>query len=78
MPKFLDSHGLSGLGKEQFEQAVSSSADEFGVTTSSVYYNEKENKLFCVCEGPDKESVKKHHEKLNLTCDFITEVDEVS
>jgi len=29
---------------------------------------------FCFIDAPNREAVEKHHEKYNLTCDWITEV----
>ena len=41
-------------------------------------YNKEEDKLFCLVDAPDKESVRKHHEKFGTTCEWITEVETTS
>jgi hypothetical protein len=37
-------------------------------------YNEKENKLFCLLDAPNKEAISKHHAKAGVKCDWIVEV----
>jgi hypothetical protein len=74
MPKFLDAHRMGNLTEEQLKQAQNAPSDEFGITHENVLYNKDENKLFCLLDAPNKEAVEKHHQKLGLKCDWITEV----
>jgi hypothetical protein len=74
MPRYLDAHKMSGFDEEKLKQAKNSPADEFGVTHSDILYNKEEDKLYCVLDAPDKQSVEKHHEKFGIKCDWITEV----
>lgn len=48
--------------------------DEFGVTHENTIFSKEEDKLFCLLDAPDKESIDKHHHKLGLSCDWIMEV----
>lgn len=74
MPKFLDSHHLKGVDENTLRNAQNSPKDEFGVTHENIMYNEKEDKLFCLLDAPSKEAVEKHHQKLGIQCEWITEV----
>ena len=74
MPKFLDVHRMGNLTEEQLKQAQNAPSDEFGITHVNVLYNKEENKMFCLLDAPNKEAVEKHHQKLGLKCDWITEV----
>ena len=49
-------------------------ADEFGVTHHDIIYSEKEDKIWCIIDAPNKEAVRKHHEKAGIKPDFIIEV----
>ncbi len=40
----------------------------------NIIYSERDNKLFCLLEAPDKEAVEKHHKKMGIKCDWIHEV----
>jgi hypothetical protein len=74
MPKFLDAHPFTPFNEEILKQAQNSPKDEFGVTHHNIIYNEKENKLFCLLDAPNKEAVDKHHHKAGVKCDWIIEV----
>ena len=74
MPKFLDSHHMKGVDENTLRNAQDSPEDEFGVTHENIMYNEKEDKLFCLLDAPSKEAVEKHHQKLGIQCEWITEV----
>lgn len=65
---------MTGFNVEALKKAQSSPSDEFGVIHHNILYNEKENKLFCLLDAPDKDAVDKHHQKLGTKCDWITEV----
>jgi len=74
MPKFLDSHGLQGVDPEDLKKLQNAPKDEFGVTHLNLIYSEDDDRMYCFLEAPDKEAVKKHHEKFGYKCDFILEV----
>ena len=74
MPKFLDSHSMKEVDTESLKKLQNAPKDEFGVTHLNLIFNEEEDKMYCFLEAPDKESVKKHHDKLGYKCDYIMEV----
>ncbi|MDN5848002.1 MAG: DUF4242 domain-containing protein [Candidatus Nitrosocosmicus sp.] len=74
MPKFLDAHDMGHFNEDKLKQAQDLPKDEFGVTHENILYNKVENKLFCLLDAPSKEAVNKHHHKIGLRCDWITEV----
>jgi hypothetical protein len=74
MPKFLDAHTFKPFTAKMLNQAQNAPKDEFDVTHHNIVYNEKENKLFCLLEAPNKEAVEKHHQKAGVKCDWILEV----
>lgn len=65
---------MGTFNEDKLKQAQNLPQDEFGVTHKSIMYNKEENKLFCLLNAPNKESVDKHHHRLGLRCDWITEV----
>jgi len=64
MPKFLDSHGLQGADPEDLEKAQNDPKDEFDVSILNIIYSKNDDRMYCFMEAPDKESIKKHHEKI--------------
>jgi hypothetical protein len=41
---------------------------------ANLFYNEKENKLFCRMSAPDEGALSEHYAKAGLTYDWILEV----
>ena len=74
MPKFLDSHDLKGAKPETLRKLQNEPKDEFGVIHLNIIFSEDEDKCYCLLEAPDKEAIKKHHEKAGYKCDYILEV----
>ena len=68
---------MNDLNPEDLEKAVNSPRDKFGVTHLEIFYNQNEDKLYCVLDAPNEESIWKHHEALGLKCEFITNVKQI-
>lgn len=73
MPIFIDGHKMSGLDASKLKKIVNNPPDKHGVTHKNILYNEKENKLFCILDAPNKESVVNHHHDIGIKCDFVIE-----
>ncbi len=71
----MDGHALRGAKPETLEKLQNEPEDEFGVKHLNMIYNEEEDKMYCILDAPNKEAIKKHHDKLGYKCDFILEVD---
>jgi hypothetical protein len=65
---------MHGFDEENLRRGQQSPTDEFGVKHENILYNKEDDKLFCLLDAPDKEAVDKHHQKLGIKCDWITEV----
>lgn len=77
MPKFMDFHDDLKLPQDALEnltQGVRDGAtDEFGVRQVELFHN-PDGKVYCLLEGPDKESIRKHHEAMDVPCGEVNEV----
>ena len=73
MPIFIDGHKMEGLSVAQLKKILNNPTDKHGVTHKDILYNEKLNKLFCILEAPNKESIVDHHHDIGIDCDFIIE-----
>jgi len=71
----MDGHTLRGAKPETLEKLQNEPEDEFGVKHLNMIYSEEEDKMYCILSAPNKEAIKKHHDKLGYKCDFILEVD---
>lgn len=74
MPIFIDGHKMGGLSVLQLKKILNNPSDQHEVTHKDIFYNEKQNKLFCILEAPNKKSIVNHHKNIGIDCDFIIEV----
>ena len=75
LPRFLDVHPFHSLGVSKVKELQRSPPDEFGVTHLNILYNKATDLCFCYLEAPSRKAIEKHHEKVDLKCDWITEVE---
>jgi hypothetical protein len=75
MSRFIDQHQMKPLKAEQLKELQKAKPDEFGVTHHEIIFSEKDNKVWCILDAPNKEAVEKHHKKANVKVDFIFEVE---
>ena len=81
MPLFLDiHHKVDGLSADAVADAHKKDIEvqkKYGVNYLKYWFNEKEGRVFCLVEAPDKESaIKVHKEAHGLLADEIFEVNE--
>lgn len=76
MTVFIDGHyvreSLLGMIKDQVNKESS-----HDVSTLNMFYNAAEQELYCIMDSPDERTIRGHHEKLGLKCDFITPVEHI-
>lgn len=73
MPIFLDVHKVP-FSESNLKELCRSPKDEFGVSHVNLFYNKESKICFCLLEGPDIDAIEKHHSKVNIKCEWITEV----
>jgi hypothetical protein len=73
MPVFLDVHKVP-FSEANLKELCISPVDEFGVSHVNLFYNKDANVCFCLLESPDMDAIEKHHAKVNIKCEWITEV----
>ena len=77
MPLFMDYHDDLKLPAEAIAEISKGTRDgvkdEFGVRQVDLYYND-DGKVYCLLEGPDEESVRKHHAAIDVTCGDVVPV----
>jgi Protein of unknown function (DUF4242) len=77
MPMFMDFHDDLKLPPEAVAQIAEGTrvgaTDEFGVRQVELYHN-ADGKVYCLLEGPDEDSIRKHHDALNVPCGDVHKV----
>src|SRR3712207_9532686 len=70
---FMDVHKVP-FSEANLKELCASPTDEFGVRHVNLLYNMGAKVCFCLLEAPDIDAVEKHHAKVNIKCEWITEV----
>jgi hypothetical protein len=73
LPIFLDVHKVP-FTEDNLKELCQSPPDEFGVSHVNLFYNKESSVCFCLLHAPDLDAVEKHHKKVNIQCEWITEV----
>lgn len=73
MAIYLDVHKVP-FSEENLKELCKSPIDEFGVSHINLFYNTESRVCFCLLEAPNKQMVEDHHAKVNIKCEWITEV----
>jgi hypothetical protein len=78
MARFMDVHsGMTNITREQLEQAHREDQKyegKEGVHFLTAWADPQAGKVFCLSEGPDKEAVKRVHQKAGHPADDIFEI----
>lgn len=77
MPTFIDGHSSKGISRQELERLVNLPPDEYGITHKELFFNKKEDRLYCILDAPNEEAIRRHHEAAGFKCDFITQVDQI-
>ena len=72
--RFLHVHSFTNVNESTIRKLQGAPPDEFGVKQLNVLYNRAADLCFCFLETPSRDSVEKHHEKYNVKCGWIAEV----
>lgn len=75
MPRFIDQHPMKPFKAEQLKELQNAEIDEFGVSHHEIIFSEKDNKIWCILDAPNREAVEKHHKNAKVKPDFIFEVE---
>ena len=77
MAKFMSSHTLpaGALKREQVDQMAKAAQGDPTVKPYRSFLNLAEGKVFCVMEAPSKDALAAWFKKMNMPCDYITQVE---
>jgi hypothetical protein len=73
LPIFLDVHKVP-FKESHLRELVNDPTDEYGVRHVNLFYNKEARICFCLLDAPNREAVIKHHDKVDIKCEWITEV----
>lgn len=76
MTVFIDGHYVREALLDMIKDQVNKESS-YDVSTLNMFYNAAEQELYCIMDSSDEGTIRRHHEKLGLKCDFITPVEHI-
>jgi len=75
MAKFVCTHTMKGITRDQFSQVAAAAQKDSTVKGLQSFANLTEGKIFCVWQGPNPEAITDWFKKMNVPYDTITQVE---
>lgn len=75
MAKFICTHTMKGITRDQFSQVAAASQQDPNVKGLQSYANLTEGKIYCVWQAPRREAVADWFKKMNVPYDSITQIE---
>jgi len=75
MAKFMCTHTMKGITRDQFCQVAAASQQDPNVKGLQSYANLTEGKIYCVWQAPQAEAVANWFKKMNVPYDSITQIE---
>lgn len=76
MTVFIDIHHLREDLLELIKNDVNKESNP-SVSTLNMFYNSTEQELYCIMDSVDESSLREHHQRLGLKCDFVMDVEHI-
>jgi hypothetical protein len=77
MPKFMSTHTVpaGAMKREQVDQIAQAAQNDSTVKPYRSFLNLAEGKVVCVMEAPNRDTLAAWFKKMNMPCDYITQVE---
>lgn len=76
MPVFLDEHFIDVSSITSFKNLIQNEYESH-ISTKEMFFNHKQQKLYCVLDAPDEQSIRDYHDKSGIKCNSITLIQQV-
>ena len=75
MAKFMCTHTVKGMTRDQFSQVAAASQQDSTVKGIHSYANLTEGKIYCIWQAPQREAIAAWFQKMNVPFDSITQIE---
>jgi two-component system sensor histidine kinase HydH len=77
MPIFIDEHFVDNDSPNLFRNLINKES-ESDISTKEMFFNHKQQKLFCILDAPNEQSIRDHHDKFGIKCKSLTQIQQVT
>jgi hypothetical protein len=75
MAKFMCTHSVKGITREQYAQVAAASQQDPVVKGLESYANLTEGKIYCLWQAPQREAIAAWFQKMNVPFESITQIE---
>jgi two-component system sensor histidine kinase HydH len=76
VPVFIDEHSIDASLLHLFKNLINKEFESY-VCTKEMFFNPVQQKLFCILDAPNEQSIKDFHNKFGIKCNSITHIQQI-
>ncbi|MBI5147418.1 MAG: DUF4242 domain-containing protein [Thaumarchaeota archaeon] len=77
MPVFLDEHFIDADSLTLFKNLINKEYESH-ISTKEVFFNHAQQKLYCILDAPNEQSIRDFHDRSGITCSSILQIQQVT
>ncbi len=77
MPVFLDEHFIDADSLTLFKNLINKEYESH-ISTKEIFFNHTQQKLYCILDAPNEQSIRDFHDKFGIKCNSILQIQQVT
>lgn len=77
VPIFIDEHFIDSDSLALFKNLINKESNSY-ISTKEMFFNHEDQKLYCILDAPNAQSIRDHHDKFTNKCKSITQTQQVT
>jgi two-component system sensor histidine kinase HydH len=76
VPVFIDEHSIDASSLNLFKNLINKEFESY-VSTKEMFFNLAQQKLYCILDSPNEQSIRDFHNKFGIKCNTIVQIQQV-
>jgi two-component system sensor histidine kinase HydH len=77
VPVFIDEHIIDADSITLFKNIINNEFESH-IYTKEMFFNQQQQKLCCILDSPNEQSIRAHHDKFGIKCNSITQIQQIA
>ncbi|MBM2820026.1 MAG: hypothetical protein HW410_1708 [Nitrosarchaeum sp.] len=77
MPVFIDEHFIDADSLNLFKNLINKESESH-ISTNEMFFNHIQQKLYCILDAPNEQSIRDYHDKFGIKCNLIMQVQQIA
>lgn len=78
VPVFIDEHLIDAESLSIFKNLINQESTSPYISTKEMFFNSAQQKLLCVLDAPNEQSIRDHHGKFGIQCKSVMQIQQVT